>query len=400
MISLYKLFYKNSAEHKAEYERRLNDPDTLQLGLSIGDYPAFVCQSADVFKLIVNIERTDKRIHNLCNKLPRVALKQFAIRSLIDEIHLTNDIEGVRSTRREISEILQDLSAHDNCDRFVGLINKYMALMQKEKLDFFSCQDIRKVYDDIFYEEIKDTDPADLPDGEIFRKNAVSIYSAAEKEIHQGLQPESKIISTMERAIAILNNDSIDHLIRVAVFHYLFGYIHPFYDGNGRTSRFISSYLLSQNLNHLIGFRLSYTIKENIKQYYDAFKICNHPNNRGDLTPFVEMFLTVVDISMNQLYMALSDRAIQLEHYLLKLPAMPNNDSSIMTELYFYLLQAALFSNIGISIKDLTDCLKISVNTLRHRLKAIPENLLIQNRQKGRKYYMLDLSEVDKILGE
>ncbi|WP_318259784.1 Fic family protein [Ruminococcus sp. YRD2003] len=68
----------------------------------------------------------------------------------------------------------------------------------------------------------------------------------------KGLAPESKIIDTMNKSLDVFNNNDIDIFMRIAVFHYLFGYIHPFYDGNGRTSRFISSYLLSRQLNPLI----------------------------------------------------------------------------------------------------------------------------------------------------
>lgn len=398
MKSLYKLFYIDAKVHKAEYEKRLHDDDTLQLGICINEFPAFVCQTSEIFKLIISIERTDKKIHQLCGELPNIAIEQFANRCIIDEILLTNHIEGVHSTRKEIGEILQDLSAQDKRNRFVGLINKYMALMKGEKLAFSSCQDIRKVYDDMFYEEIKATDPGDLPDGKIFRKDSVSVYSDADKEIHHGLFPESKIISTMEQALTILNNEDIDFLIRIAVFHYLFGYIHPFYDGNGRTSRFISSYLLSQELHHLIGFRLSYTIKENIRKYYEAFKICNHLNNRGELTPFVEMFLRIVDISMYQLFEALTERKIRLEYYSVLIPILPNARNQDISHLYDYLIQARLFSNIGISREELLHYMELSENTLRSRLKSIPENLLIQNRQKGKKFYMLDLDEVDKLL--
>ncbi|MFR7881399.1 MAG: Fic family protein [Christensenellales bacterium] len=85
--------------------------------------------------------------------------------------------------------------------------------------------------------------------------------------------PESKIIEYMNKALYILNNQSIDILIRVSLFHYYFGYIHPFYDGNGRINRFISSYILSKHFNEVIGFRLSMTIKENLTQYLEAFLI-------------------------------------------------------------------------------------------------------------------------------
>ena len=64
------------------------------------------------------------------------------------------------------------------------------------------------------------------------------------KVIHSGIYPEEKLNEAMTAALDFLNDDNIDILIRISAFHYLFGYIHPFYDGNGRTSRFISSHLL------------------------------------------------------------------------------------------------------------------------------------------------------------
>ena len=91
---------------------------------------------------------------------------------------LTNNIEGVHSTRKEIGEILQDLSTRNKRNRFVGLVAKYAALEDNQSISFKTCQDIRKVYDDIFYEEIKATDPENLPDGEIFRKSGVEVQSA------------------------------------------------------------------------------------------------------------------------------------------------------------------------------------------------------------------------------
>ena len=330
--------------------------------------------------------------------MPDIALYQFQTNCLIDEIVLTNHIEGVHSTRKEISEILQDLSKKNKRERFSGLVRKYLLLMKNEKLPLNTPQDIRKIYDDIFYEEIKTTDPDDLPDGDIFRKNNVSVFSATGKEIHKGVYPESKIISIMEEALKFLNNEDYDYLLRIAVFHYLFGYIHPFYDGNGRTSRFISSYILSQNLNQLIGYCISYTIKENISKYYKAFDICNHQNNRGDLTPFVEMFLNIVDISMKQLLESLNEKSEKLHHYEKRILQLPYAENKNIRILYNLLLQAALFSNNGISQKELEETLNVTYNTVRIRLNKIPKNLLIINRDKKHSFYLLNLNEMDNIL--
>lgn len=398
--SLKVLFHMGVKEYKEEYERRFNDEYTIRLPVKIGDNSAFLCQTHEILKRIIAIERLDKKVDRFVKQLPGVALEQFTRESLIDEIMLTNDIEGVHSTRKEIGEILQDISSHNKRNRFVGLITKYVMLERRQSMSFKTCQDIRKVYDDIFYEEIKENDPNNLPDGKIFRKSGVDVLSATQKVIHKGLMPESKIIETFEQSLAVLNDDNIDIFIRIAVFHYLFGYIHPFYDGNGRTSRFISSYLLSRQLTPLIGFRLSYTIKEDKSKYYKAFEICNNSYNKGELTPFVEMFLEIIEQSMLQLLETLEEKNTRLKFYKKAVQKLPNSDYKDLYNLYYYLIQAALFSNIGISRDELKTEMEISLSTLKKRLDLIPIQLLIINKQKNTKFYQLNLEEVDKLFEE
>lgn len=236
MQSLKKLFHSNREEYQAEYERRFNDKDAVHLDILVSGNPAFFCQTIEMYQKLLSIEKTDKHIAQLCYTLPGAALNQFTQRCLIDEIVLTNNIEGVHSTRKEISSILSDLQKQNKRRRFVGLVKKYDTLMTLDNIPVNNSSDIRAIYDDIFYDEIQSTNPDSLPDGKIFRSNSVSVYSATGKEIHIGLMPESEIISVMNKALDFLNNSSINGILRIAVFHYLFGYIHPFYDGNGRTS--------------------------------------------------------------------------------------------------------------------------------------------------------------------
>ena len=395
--TLKALFHMGVKDYKEEYEYRFNDENTIHLPVNIGDNTAFICQTPEIYKRIISIERLDKNVSELYFSFPDIAIDQFTTRCLIDEILLTNDIEGVHSTRKEIGEILQDLSTHNKRNRFVGLIAKYVMLERRQPMSFKTCQDIRKVYDDIFYEEIKANDPENLPDGEVFRRSGVEVQSAAQRVIHKGLMPESRIIETFEQSLSVLNDNDIDIFIRIAVFHYLFGYIHPFYDGNGRTSRFISSYLLSRELTPLIGFRLSYTIKENISKYYKAFEVCNDPHNKGELTPFVDMFLSIVEISMQQLLETLEEKKQKWDYYWKRIKLLPSADKANMFKLYDVLIQASLFSNIGIGRDELIKHMGLSENTVRNRLKLIPDIMLIENRQKSKKYYLLNLEEADKL---
>jgi Fic family protein len=52
----------------------------------------------------------------------------------------------------------------------------------------------------------------------------------------------------------------------------------------------VSSYALANAYDPLVGFRLSYSIKDKIREYYTGFPTCERKLNRGDLTPFVIMF--------------------------------------------------------------------------------------------------------------
>lgn len=398
--TLKALFHMSGSKYKEEYERRFNDEDTIHLPIKIGNEQAFICRTPDIYEQILRIERIDKKVFKLYKQFPRIAIEQYTQNCLIDEIVLTNNIEGVHSTRKEISDILSDLLVKDKRNRFVGLVIKYMALNRNIHIPLKTCQDIRKIYDDIFFDEIKATNPDDLPDGAIFRKSGVEVLSATQKVIHKGLLPEGKIIEAFEQSLAVLNDDDIDIFIRIAVFHYLFGYIHPFYDGNGRTSRFISSYLLSRQLTPLIGYRLSYTIKENISKYYEAFKICNDTHNKGELTPFVEMFLNIVETSMQKLLETLEDKMQRWEYYSHRIDRLPMSDDPDVRYIYDLLIKAALFSNIGISREGLVKHMERTDNTVRKKLKMIPAHLIIENHQKKRKFYLLDLDETDKFFEE
>ena len=74
-----------------------------------------------MYKIISNIYKINGELIYLTNFLPNVAKTHYKNKCLIDEIVLTNDIEGVLSTRRELGEILSDLEKKDKRNAFMGL---------------------------------------------------------------------------------------------------------------------------------------------------------------------------------------------------------------------------------------------------------------------------------------
>ena len=227
---LEKLSYSNHDQYEKVYEDRFSSESAIHLNFNISDYPAFFLMTPEVVSLVAAIYKADKSVSTLKKTLPGVAIQQFTSSALVEEILLTNDIEGVYSTRREIADVLESLRQEDRSKRFYGLVQKYDMLQTYGEIPLQSPQDIRTVYDELVLGEVREDSAQNVPDGEIFRKEEVSVYSKTQKEIHRGLYPESHIISAMEKALDFLNNEDIQAMLRIAIFHYLFGYIHPFYE--------------------------------------------------------------------------------------------------------------------------------------------------------------------------
>lgn len=394
---LEKLYYSKNGQYQAEYEKRYNGSSTVRIDFKIHNNPAFFVQSAEVLDLLTSILRNDKAIMKLCNTLPGVALSQYSRKCMINEIVLTNKIEGVHSSRKEIGDVLavleQQSSEKGKKKRFFGIVNKYSKLSDMETIPLASAKDIRALYDEIVLDEVLADNKKNVPDGQIFRADSVIVQNGNDI-VHIGLMPESTIIEYIDKALSFLNDSRIEELYRICLFHYMFGYIHPFYDGNGRLSRFILSYCISRSLEYVIAYRLSGTIKENLKQYYKAFEVCNIEKNRGDLTPFLIMMLTMINRAQVDLINALNQRLEQWTHY----EAMHRKKySSLDAPLLGYLIQAALFSEYGISTKQLLELCGISSGTLKNRMDRIRNaDLLTEKRIGKEKYYKINLQILDE----
>lgn len=393
---LEKLYYKNKQDYNNEYLSRFNGISTIRFNIEINKNPAFCVITPEILNQLFNINTLNNRLTDLTNNLPGIALNQYIKKCLIEEIVLTNEIEGVVSTRRDITEVIENVKTTNNHKRLIGLINKYLKLNSEEELEIKNCQDIRDIYKDLLWEEVQMDNPENLPDGVYFRKSGVDVKNQFGKVIHNGIAPEDEIIRAATKALDILNNDKINILIRIAVFHYLFGYIHPFYDGNGRTSRFISSYLLSKNFNILTGYRLAYTIKENISLYYNSFKISNNIQNKGDLTPFIISFFEIVIKMLDKLCLTLAERTELLEYYYNTSYKMSSGKEA-ETSIIFIIFQETLFGDIGISIDGLIEASEKSRYKVRQTVSMLDDMGLLDKQKIGKKlFYRFDMDAVSE----
>lgn len=389
---LSSLYYKGKKEYEQEYNDRFNSVASKRLNISIEENQCFYILTEEVVNKLYNVMVLNQKLDKLTSEIPGIALQQYIKKCLIDEIVLTNEIEGVVSTRKDINEILENVE--DKNKRLTGLVNKYLNLCSEENIDIITCNDVRNIYNDLLWEEISEDDKLNLPDGVYFRKEGVDVLSSFKNVIHKGVMPEEKINLMMTQALNILNDRDIIPILRIAIFHYLFGYIHPFYDGNGRTSRFISSYLLSKELNTLTGFGLSYAIKENISQYYKGFKTVNEKKNKGDLTPFIISFLDILSKELESLNNSVVKRINIINRYSKVIEVMEKKDKQ-KQNIIFVIFQETLFGEAGIDVSSLVEFTETSKYKVTQVLKEY-DDMLIKNKIGRKNYYSFDLDAVDE----
>lgn len=394
---LAKLYYKDKSVYTKIYNERFNNEISYHLPFEISGNKAFFIIDYQISKKIEEIYYISRQLDDILNQLPPIAFKYYINKNLIDEIMLTNDIEGVYSTRKEISQIIEMPDNSTKKVRLMGLVKKYQKLINGEKIPLSSCNDIRLLFDEIVLNEIEEDEKTD---GEIFRMGSVSVCTATDKEKHRGLYPEKKLIDFLNKSLDFLTNENnVGSLVKIAVFHYLFGYAHPFYNGNGRTSRFISSYLLCNILNQSIALRISYTIKNDKNKYYKAFDICNDPKNKGDITPFIYSFIDIIKNAAKSSLENLESLKQRLEYYSTIHENIYNFfENDLQSKIVYILIQNALFSRKGVFIEELKHHLECSEATIRKNIKSLIKHGLIitTEREKNKMLYELSLDDFEQ----
>ncbi|MDD3411932.1 MAG: Fic family protein, partial [Eubacteriales bacterium] len=378
----------NSAEVEHVRSLRYASEATLRFPFQVGEYPAFVMQSTELAALISSIYRKNRELERLCTEVPKGAVEQFNQSTMVEEIQQTNEVENVHSTRREIRDAVARVEQGQTGARFDGMVRKYNMLLAHKPIPLEVSADVRRLYNEFILDEVVRENPKNAPDGVVFRKDPTSVYSEHDQKLHEGLYPESKIMEAMEQSLAMLNNEEIDPLIRAAAFHYMFAYIHPFYDGNGRMTRFISSYVLSRSFCEAACLRIAYVIKDHRKAYYRLFKEANDKRSRGDLTRFVTEFLRFFEQALDEATASLAEKNERYRRYYTlltsALAAMPKVDRWYRVMLQI-MLQEELFGHPRFDMQRLARLADHNERTVRSKLEK--SGGLVRHEIDGKKYW-------------
>lgn len=390
-----------------EYAKRLNYPTTFKTNLIIipysvqkeerviqERYPLFHMPLPEILMLEDRILRNSKEIQKILVELPPIAQDKMLFNQIIEEIQSTNEIEGVRSTRKELQEAAKYKDSHKEV-RFKGIVSQYLNISDSKYEKIEKVEDYRSIYDTLFVNDIQEEG---LPDGKLFRKDTVYV-EGKNKIVLQGAPNEELIVKDLEVLIHFMNSESYPFLLKAAITHYFFEYIHPFYDGNGRLGRFILSSYLARKVDKFTGVSFSYAVRENRKKYLDAFIEVSDPKNKGDITHFVQTIYELVIEGQEKFIEELLELQFRYEH---AKRYMQNSDSITDEEkkIVFYYIQNYLFDSFNdVEDRNIAEMIKVTMPTLNKRIKPLVEKGIIEQIKQRPSIHTLSDQFIDRIEG-
>lgn len=252
-------------------------------------YPLFFVLTKELVLKLETVLNNSAKIQRLSSSLPGIANDAYIKHLLINELQSTNETENIRSTKKEIAASINNHKGNNK--RFDGLVNQYLMLKNNE-IDFNRISDIRKIFDAMVSDEIKEKD---LPDGDMFRKQSIGVYDQSKaKWIHRNEFSEAEIFEYLTLLLEFIKHYNAPEIYKIMASHFMFEYLHPFYDGNGRVGRYILAKLLNDHLDSFTALTFSYVVNNKKSKYYKAFEDASNFYNMGELTNFIEEMLSIV----------------------------------------------------------------------------------------------------------
>lgn len=199
--------------------------------------------------------------------------------------------------------------------------------------------------------------------------------------IHTPPQEESTIRKLLDNLEQYINtNDGIDPLIKMAIIHYQFETIHPFYDGNGRTGRIIN--ILYLVLNELLDLPILYLSSYIIKHKADYYRLLQEVRTKGSWEEWIIYMLEGIEQTATKQVQLINDIKELMDKTKEKL-------KSELPKIYSKDLLEVLFIHPYTKIDMLVDNLGVTRQTASKHLKELETiGLLEEKKIKNSKFYI------------
>jgi Fic family protein len=299
---------------------------------------------------------------------------EMRYRATVEATHSSTSIEGNPLNIKQIEKILSDkqpLTRHQYAEVEVKNYKKAIDFIDKRKTtgNKLSAQDILEIHQII---------TQDLLDGVktgAWRRNPVYIEDQNGNTVYDG--PNAKIVpQAVAELLEWLNSESynIHPVIAAAILHFQFVSIHPFADGNGRTTRaLVTLYLGLRGYDFRSSLVLDSYYSTDRKSYYNALHKVQGANyataEKAKLNPWLDYFADGFLVSANVLATEVALRANIAKDVPIK-QKISRNEADLLS----YIQQ---FGSISLSEAE-SVLPNISRRTVQRKLRNLVDNGYIQ----------------------
>lgn len=324
---------------------------------------------------IAEIERL-RTIVDQATILPELEV-QLRFRATVEAVHSSTSIEGNPLNELQVKKVLkgETITAPDyaiteirNYKRALDWVNKKVD--QKDELTPKGILNLHRIVTNTLLPREKS---GYWRPGEVFVIDEVD-----GREIIQYTGPEvervSKLVDSLLQWVKLQQGSSLHPVLLAGLIHYIFVSIHPFSDGNGRTTRLLTQYYLKlwgydfRGSLSLDTFYLQHRL-----EYYEALSREKTFDKRmtADLTAFLEFFTK-----------GFLEVATNLSQYI-KVGKVTDVNKPIRLDSDELAILDFVYQFGAISVKEAIDILSTPKRTTQRRLMELVEKNILNVKGKG-----------------
>lgn len=242
---------------------------------------------------------TDKIIlllENIHKYIDRITVSQSATNNAktrrenrIKTIHASLAIEHNTLSLEQVTAIIDGKRVLGNPNEIREVQNAYEAYELMLQLNPHSVDDLLRAHR-LMMQGL-------VPENGQFRAKGVGIFDG-DRLVHMA-PPAHFVPEHIHNLFDWYAHSEMHPLIKSAIFHYEFEFIHPFSDGNGRIGRMWHSLLLGQWKELFFWLPIEELIQNRQQEYYNALGIAD---KETDSAVFVELMLEIIKDSLHEVY--------------------------------------------------------------------------------------------------
>ena len=337
---------------------------------------AILKQLAQSHRYLAELKGTSKTIPNESILINTLTLQEAKDSSEIENIVTTHDdlykeniaIDSKNPATKEVFNYAQGLKLGFEIVRKEQLLlNKHILTIQKELLE----------------------------NNAGFRtQGGTKLVNSQGQTVYTPPQSATEVLDLMSNLEKFINDNefsNLDPLIKMAIIHYQFESIHPFYDGNGRTGRIINIlYLVLQGLLDIPILYLSRYITQNKAEYY---QVLQDVRTKNDWEHLILYFLKSVEVTAKQTIDLITNINTLMQNY-------KTDIQTKLPKIYSQDLINNLFRNPYTKIEFLEQELKVSYLTARKYLDTLAETGFVEKTKVGKSNYYINTALIKVLMNE